>query len=1620
MRTNAFLSNPVKVVIYDPVKKINRHTFIFLGDVPKPVWNACHYYHTVVPGQRQAYDKLLRDHYGSSFKCILGLNIKDMARAWISESPSGELLDKQSASRIGGDDNREDDPPVLDDDIDSSEVEYDDPITERSLLNHEEIAPPTSLHRKYDMGLVRELAYNVPTTHIRRSDIIGPLEGAVSTCFIVVQGPKGGQYIVLGALSNKCVVPSEHNDGGGGNNNGDMIAVKKVTWSDLHKCVSDTTTDTISLPRGLSTDDDIRTGGGDEEVDYSDIEALLNEADDADATHRTPSGTTKRIAPSADMSVDFAGPGIVYVPDIHVFPEDKFSELKDKIYLVTGIPSYRQHMFYIEHNIPRAIYKIDAEGIYNVDIRHLEDFKHTAIHGIPIDKLLYELRETIKVEAMDTFKILGNTLPLDHVVYIVDIAQFTTRLRTQLLEIINDTYQFELFYFGFIVKYWPQLTQECFYDYMLSEGELQHKYPDLARNKAVLSNIYKAEKDIINTNYRTIAKAISTYGSEGDRGVPIAVTQMIASVVNKGITLNIRNIFDGLRATRCVPEIHAYVENAGRKYMLRKRHIRNETDIQFPAGNLMKNGITIAISLRKADQDSFHHKRAMSTLENEQSRYMFLNIWANGKYYIKTIWNEEDDLGFDEIIKIMRKFTDPIITAVNAMHKYVFLTGQQLESVSRQNISYQSLNICVFWKKVMLESTFKIVKSLWDTYMRGRITGQRNVHQFDRYEFLFRKGMHEFDTTAIDRIVTASNNITLTNHYSHLSNNTIKQKWDQNYDGRIVRMGHRTTDIRFEVVDIRENEFQIFYHYILAFIYRASNDQRVRESFHAVKSYENVKKLKKLREQDPELFNLRKYGSDKVYSKLCQNQRQPLIYTADEMKNMTKEQVGHLTRYWNFTLNKPAYYGCPTSKYPHLSFMVGMHPKHYCLPCCNKKARDEDENKKARINQVCLQKHQYGPTHEALTVHSLRHIMAYGKDIDIGRLSKLPHSMSKGLLFDTLPECQGYYLYGVAQHFPGVEHVGVLYAMAAAMNTTVSHIIGRLTDELRKENMRGLFDILLNGVLIEYFRDIDSLITTMDELFIKLKVFSRDIQVFKQWPELFIELHHVLFHTSIVTFIDDKGDGTSVDMFVTNSVHDNITTLMKSNQGNSTNGGGQYIYMMKKRNQYYPIFAMDLNKYFRVFEVAKRTYTTEDNIVRLTFDMISYGTRNEAISIGKSIDLALIVAFIRDKDEYTLTLKFINRQNLCYAVLITPHGEDNHIYMPVDYSVYMSDDGVELDFEAFDRGKYRLPRASLMKFIGALNAYIKNNHAVGDAQDGLYTYRLITFTQYLALGNSPDVKPTIIGMEAASTDATHYNNPTGGLVFYCSDILESTSDMPVHVVAHSYTEVNKKIIERTPPASDPRAMRISESLYNNYIYQLFVIEFVNYLNNEVNTDIRTRIINLIKATDFEKDLQEFRNNLTDILVDYPADYHTIQNQLVGFYFAHFNKPMLIADIESRKYEFDRVTMMALKRLSRPDLLAQLKLTAAKFCVQQDFDSTNIRFPNVYLPCVDMGDDAAHCSKGKLIVNRPIDEFVDILAADLTDNLKSKYLLGSFMDITIDWLQFTKRPTEIISIYRLNE
>lgn len=1501
MTENIFLRSPVKIVILDPIRGINKHTFIFLGDVSKSIWNACHYYHTVTSAQRLAYDKLLREFYGSDFKSKLGLDIKDYSHAWIYAPEKIEI--------VGGSN------------------------------KHSELDPVTAHERSF-----WNVTYDEPTS----------------------PNDRGGE------------TSSREN--------------KHFTGAAL-----------------------------DDEIDDSDIEELLNAP--SVPKDAAPAKAAKIITSSVsaeELRADFE-PGIDYVTDVHVFPEDKFSELKEKIYLVANIPAYRQHMFYIDRNRLRTIYQIHAEGIYNIDIRNLSAFKDN-VHGIPIDKALYDIRASIRVEAQDMFRILGETLSFDNVVYIVDLAQFTSKIHTQLMEVVNDTYQFELFYYGFVVKFWPQLTQECFYDYMRSEPELQHKYPDLAKNKMALASIYKTEREIITGDYRNISRAMS-YAQ--NVGVTIAITQMVATVSANRVMLNIRNLFDKLRVTRCIPEIHAYIEYNNKRYMLRKRHIRNGSDIQFPSGTLMKNGITIAISLRKSDQESFHSKSTISTMENEQSRYLFLNIWANGKYFIRTLWNEEDELGFDDIIKIMKKFTDPIINGINNLGKYVFISGTSLSPITKQNINYQGLNICVFWKKVMLESTFKVIRGLWDIYMRARITGPRNVQQFDKYEFLFRKGMYEFDTTAIDRIITASNNIVLTNYYAHLSNNTVKQKWDQNYDGRIVRMSHRTTDIRFEVSDIRDHEFQIFYQYIVSFVYRAINDEKVKTALATSKSYKDVKKLRKLREQDPELYNLKKYGSKKVYSIICQNQRQPLIYTPDELKSLPAQEIKKLTQYWNFTLNKPAYYGCPNRKYPHLSFMVGAHPKHYCLPCCNKKPQLGEDSKKTRVNSICLQKHKFIGTESTIDTGISRHIMNYGKDVDLGRLSKLPQTAIKNLLFNTLMDDKlNYYIYGVAQHVPGVENIGIIYAAAEALGIHMEELIDKILVELKKPSGANLFITLLNGTLIEYFRNVHDLVNSIKDLFLDMKLFSTEIQKFKQWSELFTELLHVLFKVSIFTFIDESGSGEHIELFVSDILRNEIIYISRLTASDSDDDKDEnahnislvssltsdqiYLIFIKKQNRFYPIFVIDADKYFKTFEVDMRQYSYDAKIIQLLYSMVKYEARVEELSVEKTIDLSSIKAFTTKFPEWAVVKKFINRQNLCYALMLS-HADQN-VYVPIDYSVYISDN-IELCFDAFMRDEYQLHYAALTLFFTSINKFIRAEYSVGGSTE-LYSYKLLNPIDYFGVASNGEAVKQIIG---TTTD----NN----LMFYFNKYSEQELDkgLPIRSINYDYNEVNKLIIARSPPVEDNRTKKIGEALYNNYLYQLFVIEFVNYLNNERNEGLRSRLKQIIKDTNFKKDLSQFRKELRLLLKDYPADLKIVFNQLLAFYSAYFDKPSLFEQIDNTIYEFDRVTMNKLRNLPRDGLKTELKLIAESFTVQRDFDSTNVKFPNIYMPCGEMTDVTGYCEKNKLIINKPLDEFVDILATDLMDDLKSKYLLNAALgDTVLDYLVFTKYSSELVTVYKLME
>src|SRR5690606_26448454 len=143
-------------------------------------------------------------------------------------------------------------------------------------------------------------------------------------------------------------------------------------------------------------------------------------------------------------------------------------------------------------------------------------------------------------------------------------------------------------------------------------------------------------------------------------------------------------------------------------------------------------------------------------------------------------------------------------------------------------------------------------------------------------------------------------------------------------------------------------------------------------------------------------------------------------------------------------------------------------------------------------------------------------------------------------------------------------------------------------------------------------------------------------------------------------------------------------------------------------------------------------------------------------------------------------------------------------------------------------------------------------------------------------------------------------------------------------------------------------------------YQLLVLEFIGYLDRERNTDLRKNIIHMIENTDFSKDLGDFNKQLRAALKDYLGDYNLLQNQITAFYYTYFDRKQLIDNINNTVYDFDHITINRLKNMNDSDVKSELSALVRKFIVEVDFNTQNIKFPNIYLPCGDMDENPGYC------------------------------------------------------------
>jgi hypothetical protein len=370
-----------------------------------------------------------------------------------------------------------------------------------------------------------------------------------------------------------------------------------------------------------------------------------------------------------------------------------------------------------------------------------------------------------------------------------------------------------------------------------------------------------------------------------------------------------------------------------------------------------------------------------------------------------------------------------------------------------------------------------------------------------------------------------------------------------------------------------------------------------------------------------------------VYSVICQNQRQPLIYAPEELANLTRAEERSLTKYWNFTLNRAAYYGCPDKRYPYLSFITGVHPKGYCLPCCNKKPPLDNiaDSRRATAHRACLRDHEYKEDDEA----SSRHVMGYGKSLDPGRISRCPggdlgyllsrisaalysgttsaknasthsakndngstksdhgnnnHDSAKNGLVGPRGLSEnpaGFYLCGVRQCIAG-ETAPLLCAIAAALDEEPRDVVMKVVKSA--DALEPVFQRLVGGTAATIWRDPADMLASVNGSFVRVMPGVQAHSVMTppgwSWSRFFAEVCSLLYNIIIHIITDTDGALSLRAVDLTNLAGDPMSET-------------RHAVVVARAGALYPMFALQPEIYFRTSNVIERTFAQEHPVVQL-------------------------------------------------------------------------------------------------------------------------------------------------------------------------------------------------------------------------------------------------------------------------------------------------------------------------------------------------------------------------------------------------------------------------------------
>jgi len=593
-----------------------------------------------------------------------------------------------------------------------------------------------------------------------------------------------------------------------------------------------------------------------------------------------------------------------------VFEDDTLFDVRRKIALATGVPIYAQHITSVDN---LQLYELKAEGYpHEINAHELfaeERWIQTEM-GLPYDPILYENRRNLRVECFDHEKIV-QILPTREL-EVIDAREFLEPHRGMIRE--NIAY-FEMIYYGFVVKYWPIMSIEVFRDF-INNGEeyIEEKYINLG-----------VDEDFVKRQTKTIEQ-IETVKSPVELNMLIqSATITMSSVISP---LNLENLFDTFETSRDYPMIMMGETS--------KEWIESATQLSIRPPSQLKKGVVICCVLPDTGEQLF---------------VSFEELVVNVRIDLET----RRITSFKQHIEILTKYVNPLIERVN--RKIEYISANEIPPLSTHNVKYTMMTLNLFWRKMLNATQYEDLREHIEEYFNANIFRYYQRMNFETTANLIFYFLRGGEANSKKFAVRVPENI---NYYSFLTDETLAETWNNTFVGTPLKMKHLFADVAFEITNIREINFIILQNYIKRILALA----RIKKAEPSRGG--PVKRLRKLQEYDPILYNLRDgniANENKLYSIICQGPNQPVIYSKDEVARMEPRRKKKLVEYWNFTYEEPAFYECPDSQFPNFMFMTGYHPRGYCLPCCKKRSLDQMK-KEIKFFKTCMIKHAYQPSGE--------------------------------------------------------------------------------------------------------------------------------------------------------------------------------------------------------------------------------------------------------------------------------------------------------------------------------------------------------------------------------------------------------------------------------------------------------------------------------------------------------------------------------------------------------------------------------------------------------------------------------------------------------------------------------